>query len=192
MYCMACFLTQNAGGYDLFCFINNNKCIARTRKKRLTIKQIVVTSFTFLPPCLKHMHCFIHHEYEQKIRRFPFMSKAKSFVTGIICGGAVAGLAVLFSTPSSGKDMRNKLKEKGNDIKKTLADITADTKLLKRQIVETASEGKEVFQELKDDMQDTFSTWKKDISQNKLHIEQEILDIQKSIEKLQQAVPEKA
>ncbi|MEH7457684.1 general stress protein [Bacillus pseudomycoides] len=120
------------------------------------------------------------------------MSKAKSFVTGIICGGAVAGLAVLFSTPSSGKVMRSKLKEKGNDIKKTLADITADTKLLKRQIVETASEGKEVFQGLKDDMQDTLSTWKQDISQNKRHIEQEILDIQKSIEKLQQAVPEKA
>ncbi|MBD2794745.1 YtxH domain-containing protein, partial [Xenorhabdus sp. CUL] len=31
-----------------------------------------------------------------------------------------------------------------------------------------------------------------DISQNKRHIEQEILDIQKSIEKLQEAVPEKA
>ncbi len=46
------------------------------------------------------------------------MSKAKSFLTGVICGGAVAGLAVLFSTPSSGKDMRDKLKEKGADIKK--------------------------------------------------------------------------
>ena len=33
------------------------------------------------------------------------MSKAKSFITGVICG-AVAGLAVLFSTPSYGKDMR--------------------------------------------------------------------------------------
>lgn len=84
------------------------------------------------------------------------------------------------------------VKEKGNDIKKTLADITADTKLLKRQIVETASEGKEVFQELKDDMHDTLSNWKQDISQNKRHIEKEILDIQKSIEKLQEAVPEKA
>ena len=40
------------------------------------------------------------------------MSKAKSFITGVICGGAVAGLAVLFSTPSSGKDMRGKLKKK--------------------------------------------------------------------------------
>ena len=30
------------------------------------------------------------------------MSKAKSFITGVICG-AVAGLAVLFSTPSSVK-----------------------------------------------------------------------------------------
>ena len=39
------------------------------------------------------------------------MSKAKSFITGVICGGAVAGLAVLFST-SSGKDMRGKLKKK--------------------------------------------------------------------------------
>ncbi|EEL51877.1 MULTISPECIES: YtxH domain-containing protein [Bacillus cereus group] len=120
------------------------------------------------------------------------MSKAKSFVTGLICGGAVAGLAVLFSTPSSGKDMRSKLKEKGNGVKKTLSDIANDTKLLKRQIVETASEGKEAFQELKDDMQDTLSTWKQDISQNKRHIEKEILDIQQSIEKLQQAVPEKA
>ena len=95
--------------------------------------------------------------------------------------GAVAGLAVLFSTPSSGKDMRGKLKEKGNDIKKTLADITADTKLLKRQIVETASEGKEVFQELKDDMQDTLSNWKQDLSQNKRHIEKEILDIKSQL-----------
>ncbi|MDC2863693.1 MULTISPECIES: YtxH domain-containing protein [unclassified Bacillus (in: firmicutes)] len=120
------------------------------------------------------------------------MSKSKSFLTGVICGGAVAGLAVLFSTPSSGKDMRGKLKEKGNDIKKTLADITADTKLLKRQIVETASEGKEVIQELKDDMHETFSTWRQDISQNKRHIELEIENIQKSIEKLQQAVPDKA
>ena len=91
------------------------------------------------------------------------------------------GLAVLFSTPSSGKDMRGKLKEKGNDIKKTLADITADTKLLKRQIVETASEGKEVFQELKDDMHDTLSNWKQDISQNKRHIEKEILDIKSQL-----------
>ncbi len=47
-------------------------------------------------PCLKDMHIFSHHEYEQKIRRSPFMSKAKSFITGVICGGAVAGLAVLF------------------------------------------------------------------------------------------------
>lgn len=46
------------------------------------------------------------------------MSKAKSFITGVLCGGAVAGLAVLFSTPSSGKAMRGKLKEKGTDIKK--------------------------------------------------------------------------
>ncbi|MGG2066787.1 MULTISPECIES: YtxH domain-containing protein [unclassified Bacillus (in: firmicutes)] len=120
------------------------------------------------------------------------MSKSKSFLTGVICGGAVAGLAVLFSTPSSGKDMRNKLKEKGNDIKKTISDITADTKLLKRQIIETASEGKEVIQELTNDMHETFSVWRQDISQNKRHIEQEIEDIQKSIEKLQQAVPDKA
>ncbi|MGF9966286.1 YtxH domain-containing protein [Bacillus rhizoplanae] len=120
------------------------------------------------------------------------MSKSKSFLTGVICGGAVAGLAVLFSTPSSGKDMRNKLKEKGNGIKKTISDITADTKLLKRQIVETASEGKEVIQELTHDMHETFSTWRQDIAQNKRHIEQEIEDIQKSIEKLQQAVPDKA
>ncbi len=41
-------------------------------------------------------------------------------------------------------------------------------------------------------MQDTLSSWKQDISHNKRHIEQEILDIQRSIEKLQQAVPEKA
>lgn len=120
------------------------------------------------------------------------MSKAKSFLTGVICGGAVAGLAVLFSTPSSGKDMRHKLKEKGTDLKKTLADITADTKLLKRQIAETASEGKEVMQELKEDMHETLSTWKEDISQNKRHIEHEIEEIQKSIEKLQQTVPEQA
>ncbi len=63
-------------------------------------------------PRLKDMHIFSHHEYEQKIRRSPFMSKAKSFITGVICGGAVAGLAVLFSTPSSGKRHARQVKRK--------------------------------------------------------------------------------
>ena len=38
-----------------------------------------------------------------------------------------------------------------------------------------------MFQELKDDMHDTLSNWKQDISQNKRHIEQEILDIQNQL-----------
>lgn len=49
-----------------------------------------------------------------------------------------------------------------------------------------------MFQELKDDMQDTLSNWKQDISQNKRHIEKRNFGHQKSIEKLQEAVPEKA
>lgn len=63
-----CCFTQSIGGYDLFCFKIKNNCIARTRKKRLTIKQIVVIHFTFLPPCLMHMHVFTHHEYNDKVK----------------------------------------------------------------------------------------------------------------------------
>ena len=62
-------------------------------------------------PRLKDMHIF-YIMNTNKNKEVSFMSKAKSFITGVICGGAVAGLAVLFSTPSSGKDMRGKLKKR--------------------------------------------------------------------------------
>ncbi|MFD3447268.1 YtxH domain-containing protein [Microbacteriaceae bacterium 4G12] len=117
------------------------------------------------------------------------MSKTKAFVTGLICGSAVAGIAALLAAPSSGKELRNKVKQKGLELKNSLHCLSADTKLLKEQITQTATEGKEVILELKEDMQKVLSTWKKDVKPNKENIEREIREIQQSIESLQKTVP---
>ncbi|MFX3660386.1 MAG: YtxH domain-containing protein [Ectobacillus sp.] len=119
------------------------------------------------------------------------MSKTKAFVTGLLCGGAVAGIAALLAAPSSGKDLRKKMKEKTNDWKQSLAELKNDTQLLKEQVVQTSAEGKDVFIELKQDMQTAFSSWSKETKSHRENIEQELKEIQQSIENLQKSVPAK-
>lgn len=119
------------------------------------------------------------------------MSKSKAFVTGLLFGGVAAGVTVLFAAPSSGKDFRKKLTQKGIELKRSFQEIKNDSKLLKEQVIQTAVEGKEVFGELKDDMQKAFSAWTQDIKPNKENIERKLEEIQKSIDHLQKTVPAK-
>ena len=119
------------------------------------------------------------------------MTKTKAFITGILCGSAVAGIAALLTAPSSGTELRRKLKEKSEDFKRSLTDLKDDTKLLTEQIAGTAAEGKDVFIELKGDVQKAFSSWKNETTPHRESIQREIEELQKSIDYLQQSVPNK-
>ncbi|MDG4656738.1 YtxH domain-containing protein [Ectobacillus antri] len=119
------------------------------------------------------------------------MSKATAFFTGLMVGGAAAAIAVLCTAPSSGKDFRKKVKQKSNLAKQSLGDLKDQSLLLKDQVIQAASESKIVFNDLKEDMQHAFSTWQQEIKPNKANIEQELKDIQTSLQQLQNAVPPK-
>ena len=119
------------------------------------------------------------------------MTKTKAFITGILCGSAVAGIAALLTAPSSGTELRRKLKEKSEDFKRSLTDLKDDTKLLTEQIAGTAAEGKDVFIELKGDVQKAFSSWKHETNPHRENIQREIEELQQSIDYLQQSVPNK-
>lgn len=119
------------------------------------------------------------------------MTKTKSFITGLLCGGAIAGIAALLAAPSSGTELRRKLKERSEDLKQSLTTLKDDTKLLTGQVVQTASEGKDVFIELTGDVQKAFSSWKEETSPNLETIKREIEEIHHSINHLQKSVPHK-
>ncbi|WP_379970080.1 YtxH domain-containing protein [Ectobacillus sp. sgz5001026] len=119
------------------------------------------------------------------------MSNYKAFLTGLLCGGAVAAVTVLLAAPSSGKDFRYSIKRKSDDLKNSLDEIKSDSIQLKDQIIQTAEESKDVFIELKNDIQKTFSSWKQETEPNKENIQKEILEIQQSLDSLQKNIIQK-
>jgi gas vesicle protein len=118
------------------------------------------------------------------------MAKSKVFIAGLLCGGAIAGAAALFTSPSS-KELRRKMKEKGQEWKHSLNEIKKDGKMLKNQVIHAAAEGKEAIAELKSDMQKAFSSWQTSIEPNKEKIQQELEELTKTLELLEEAAPSK-
>ncbi|MCP8968209.1 YtxH domain-containing protein [Ectobacillus ponti] len=119
------------------------------------------------------------------------MSKTKAFAAGVLFGSVAAGIAALLTAPSSGRELRKKVAQKGIELKGQLDGFKDDTLLLKEQAIQTVHDSKEVFIELKDDMQKALSSWKAETAQNKENIQKEIDALQRSIEELQKSLPDR-
>ncbi|MBR8645674.1 YtxH domain-containing protein [[Brevibacterium] frigoritolerans] len=57
--------------------------------------------------------------------------KAKSLLIGFLTGTVVAGAATLLSTPSSGKDLRTRIKTNTDEIKATIDELKVKCRILK-------------------------------------------------------------
>jgi gas vesicle protein len=51
------------------------------------------------------------------------MKPFNSFITGLLAGAAIGGILALFYAPQSGKETREKVKQKFNDLEKELDDL---------------------------------------------------------------------
>lgn len=54
------------------------------------------------------------------------MADGRSLLTGLFVGGLIGGAAVLLSAPSSGKELRGKIKENCNSIEDTIKRLKKD------------------------------------------------------------------
>jgi gas vesicle protein len=79
------------------------------------------------------------------------MKSGSSFITGLLAGVAIGGVLALLYAPQSGKETREKIKQKFNDLEKELEALKTKTG---KKSEEVKSDLEERFSKLKKEMED--------------------------------------
>src|SRR5690625_5320416 len=81
------------------------------------------------------------------------MSKGKSILLGLLVGTTTSAVVTLLTTPSSGKDVRVRIKDQSIEWKNSIDNIIQEGLNLKNQIAKTSKEGAALINELTQEMQ---------------------------------------
>ncbi|MEI3598894.1 MULTISPECIES: YtxH domain-containing protein [unclassified Oceanobacillus] len=106
---------------------------------------------------------------------------SKSIVLGILVGGAIGASAALLSTPVSGRDVRNCLKDQFIDMLNLINN-------LKDQLRETSKEGVVIVKELTDEMKKSVEEWKETVEPHQEGIYHYLEQIEASLRDLENKV----
>ncbi|WP_369801981.1 YtxH domain-containing protein [Oceanobacillus sp. Castelsardo] len=114
------------------------------------------------------------------------LSRTKSLVLGLIVGGAVSASIALLTTPSSGRDFRNRFREQ--DMKELLNNLKEDGLRLKRQITETSKESASLIKDLTQDIKKSVEEWKDTVEPHQENIHKYLEQIENSLRDLEEKV----
>lgn len=114
------------------------------------------------------------------------MSRAKSLVLGLVVGGAVSASVALLTTPSSGRDLRNRIREQ--DLKELFNNLKEDGIRLKRQITETSKESAILIKDLTNDIKESVEEWKQTVEPHQDNIHKYLEQIESSLKDLEEKV----
>lgn len=118
------------------------------------------------------------------------MSKGRSLILGFIVGGTISAAATLLTTPSSGTELRDRVKKQSIEWKKMIDDLIEEGWRLKDQIAKTSKEGAALISELTDDMKTSIEEWKVAIEPHQESIHDYLEQIESSIKDLEQKIQE--
>lgn len=119
------------------------------------------------------------------------MSRGKSLIVGFLVGSTAGAIATLLSTPTSGKELRGKVKEQSLEWK-TLADnLIKDGIRLKDQIAETSKEGAALISNLTEEMKQSVQEWKVAVEPHQDNIRGYLEQIEVSLKELEDKFQEK-
>lgn len=114
------------------------------------------------------------------------MSKGKSLLIGFVVGGTISAATALLTTPSSGNELRSRVKKQGLEWKGLVDDILKDGWKLKDQIAKTSKEGVALINELTDEMKTSVEEWKDAIEPHQENIHDYLEEIETSIKELEE------
>lgn len=106
---------------------------------------------------------------------------SKSLFFGLLVGGAIGASAALLSTPESGSDVRDRIKEQFIDMKNLINN-------LKDQLRETSTEGVVIVKELTEEMKKSVEEWKETVEPHQEGIYHYLEQIEASLRDLENKV----
>ncbi|MBW8349640.1 YtxH domain-containing protein [Bacillus sp. IITD106] len=114
----------------------------------------------------------------------------KALAYGVLIGGVVGAAAALLTAPSSGKELRNQLKESKGEWIRIAQDLKEDAIDIKNSVAKVSKEGKEIIKELAGDVKMAVEEWQKEIEPNISAMQEEMREIQNTISQLEQKLQE--
>lgn len=118
------------------------------------------------------------------------MSKGKSILLGILVGTTASAVATLLTTPTSGKDVRVRIKDQSFEWKDSIDEIIQEGLNLKDQIAKTSKEGAALINDLTQEMKTSVEEWKIAVEPNQDNIHDYLEQIETSIKDLEAKLTE--
>ncbi len=118
------------------------------------------------------------------------MSKGKSILLGILVGTTASAVATLLTTPSSGRDVRVRIKDQSFEWKDAIDEMIQDGLNLKEQIAKTSKEGAALINDLTQEMKTSIEEWKIAVEPNQENIHDYLEQIETSIKDLETKLTE--
>ncbi|AKL83739.1 gas vesicle protein [Bacillus atrophaeus] len=116
------------------------------------------------------------------------MANGRSLLTGLFVGGIIGGAAVLLSAPSSGKELRGKIKSNCESFEETIKRLKTDGMALKDQLVRAAKESADVIKDVSGELQTSIKKWQEEIKPHQQDLQKEIADIEEKIKQLEKTL----
>lgn len=114
--------------------------------------------------------------------------KAKPFLIGLATGIIGGTVAVLFSTPQSGQQLRSTLKQNADQTKGMLLDVKQQVGTVKYSVNTLTNEVKNNIPQIINDLKQTITTFTEEIEPNKNNLQQELDALQNSISEIEKNI----
>jgi gas vesicle protein len=119
------------------------------------------------------------------------MANGKSLVLGMMVGSLIGATATLLSTPTSGRELRTKVKDQSVEWKELLDNLKLDGLRLKNQIAATSKEGVSMIKDLTQEMKSSIGEWKASVEPHEKNIREYLVQIESSLKDLEEKVQKK-
>lgn len=116
------------------------------------------------------------------------MSKSKSLVLGFFIGGTIGAATTLLTAPSSGQELRGRVKKHSLEWKEMAESLIQDGLRLKDQIAETSKEGVTLINNLTTELKSSVEEWKEVVEPHQDNIHEYLEQIQLSLKELEEKV----
>ncbi len=117
--------------------------------------------------------------------------KLKSLVIGMVVGGVVGATSTLLSTPASGREVRNQLKESKDQWRNVIEELKTNVTDLKNSLQHLSAEGKDTVSKLSADLKVTIQQWKEQTEPHSKRIQEELDLIQNTLSQLETSINNK-
>ncbi|GEL78388.1 YtxH domain-containing protein [Tenuibacillus multivorans] len=113
------------------------------------------------------------------------MANGKSLMLGVLFGSVVGASVSLLTTPSSGEELRSKVKDQSTRLRDLAQQIREDGLDLKNQLFKTSKEGAALLKDISQDIQTSIESWKETIEPHQENLQEHLQQIEESIKELE-------